>query len=52
VLINFASEFKDEEDDPSLLDKIKKSSQSSMIRDRLIAELQTEIDRVVKMFYL
>ncbi len=51
-LVAFASEFKDDEDDPNLLEKIKKASQTYMITDSQIASLQAEIDRVVKMFYL
>ena len=51
-LVKFASEFKDEEEDPSLLEKIKKASTEFLMRDDHIEELQAEVDRVVKMFYL
>lgn len=51
-LVNFANEFKDEEDDPSLLERIKTASGQFLLRDDQIDALQEEIERVIKMFYL
>jgi hypothetical protein len=51
-LVAFTTDFNDDEDEPNLLEKIKKASETYMITDDQIADLQAEIDRVVKMFYL
>lgn len=50
--MKFASEFKDDEDEPSLLEKISKASKEYLLTDDHIEGLQEEIERVVKMFYL
>lgn len=51
-LTKFANEFKDDDDEPSLMQKIKEASRSIDITQEKVDELQEEIDRVVKMFYL
>jgi hypothetical protein len=51
-LINFASEFKDDEEDPSALEKLKSALGASEIEDKEIKSLETELERVIKMFYL
>ena len=38
-LVTFANEFKDDEDDPTLLEKIKKASTNKMMREDHIEQL-------------
>lgn len=51
-LVQFAHEFKDEDDEPSLIEKIKNASGEFMMREDQIENLQAETNRVIKMFYL
>ena len=51
-LVKFASEFKEDEDDPSILDKVKKASEDYLLKESEIEALQEEVERVVRMFYL
>jgi hypothetical protein len=50
--MNFARDFKDDEDEPSLLEKIKNAAQAKEFSSQDAQNLQEEIQRVVKMFYL
>lgn len=49
-LVKFASEFKEEDDEPSVLDKIKAAAEDFLLKDT--AAIDDEVERVVKMFYL
>ena len=51
-LVAFAQDFKDDEDEPSLLEKIRTASQDYLLKTSQIQGVQSEIERVVKMFYL
>lgn len=51
-LVAFAQDFKDEDDDLSIIDKIKNTACERMVPEHTIGDLCREIERVVKMFYL
>ena len=51
-LVSFAQDFKDDEDEPNILQKIKTASQDYLLKPSQIAEIESEMERVVKMFYL
>ena len=51
-LISFAKTFKDDDDDPSVLERLRHALQAKdMFRDD-VESVEKEVERVLKMFYL
>ena len=51
-LIAFASDFKEEEDEPNALEKIRHVALSNEAKAQNIQTLEEELERLIKMFYL
>ena len=51
-LITFANTFKDDEDEPNVLEKLKELSLSQRPTREDVESVESELERVLKMFYL
>ena len=51
-LIRFAETFKDDEDEPSIIEKLRVALKLEIISNHDMKQLESEIERTLKMFYL
>jgi hypothetical protein len=51
-LVTFAKEFKDDDEHPSILDKMKDLLKKDKVEITEMEQVDKELDRIIKMFYL